>query len=283
MTKGKFMKNLLAVTFMLLGQAAFAGLLVTEVTGKAMIDGKGSIATLAEISDGARVIVPKGALVVTVDLGSGREFVLKGGGNYVVTPSGPMAADGKAIEAKPLPAKNLPYVRDVRIATGTVSQASLVMRRLQTVNVPLLVSPVRTTVVTETPAFRWNAVDAVSGYRLLVTTADDTTIWDVSTRQTEMALPEDRKLNPGERYVWRVEAIGDGGTISAASATFEVAKAETISRLGQLKPETGAPFGRRVLYAVQLGQAGAAAEAKEMWKVLSREHPTDEVIRSLAE
>lgn len=277
------MKRIFLVALVLFGPPAFAGLLVTEVIGKATIDGKGPVATLAEIADGARIAVPTGGQVVTVDLGSGREFVLRGGGNYVVSPGGPATADGKIIEAKPLPSKNLPYVRDARISTSSVAQASMVMRGVRKANVPLLVSPVRTAVVTATPEFRWNAVDAVSGYRLRVTTPGGTTIWDVSTRETEMSLPEDRKLEPGERYIWRVEAIGEGGAISDASALFWVAKAEAISLLSQLKPENNASFGRRVLYAVQLGEAGAATEAKEMWKTLSRERPDDEVIRQLAE
>jgi hypothetical protein len=277
------MRWIFVVGLALFGPAALAGLLVTEVTGKPTIEGKGVVATLAEIPDGARISVPPGAQLVTVDLGSGREFVLKGGANYVVAPSGPSLADGKAIEAKPLPAKNLPYARDVRIAAGSVAQASMVMRGFRKANVPLLIAPVRTAVTTMAPEFRWNAVDAVTGYRLSVTTSGGTLVWDVATRETEMALPADRHLVPGERYFWRVEALGEAGTISDASAMFWVANADAISRLDQLKPEANAPFGRRVLYAVQLGEAGATAEAKERWKALARERPDDDVIRALAE
>jgi hypothetical protein len=192
-------------------------------------------------------------------------------------------ADGKPIEAKALPAKNLPYQHDARLAKGAVAQASLVMRGVRKDNVPVLVSPVRTAVITELPVFRWNAVDAVNSYRLLVTNSSRFSIWDVSTTETVLALPADRKLVPGERYTWRVEAIGDGGKVSDASATFSVVEAEAISRLAQLKPEADAPFGRRVLYAVQLREAGALAEAKQVWKALSRERPDDEVIKALAE
>lgn len=277
------MKWIFSAALVLILPTAFAGLLVTEVTGKAEIEGKGPVATLAEIQDGALVNVPPGAQIVAVDLGNGLEYVLKGGGHYVVTARGPNSADGKTIEAKPLPVKNLPDVRGSRIAAGTVAQASLVMRTAQKDKVPLLVAPVRTAVISQTPVFRWNAVADVSGYRLSISKHSGESIWDVSTHETEVALPADHMLLPGEHYRWRVEAIGEGGTLSDASAIFWVVQADAMARLTQLRPGADAPFGRRVLYAVQLQDAGALAEAKQLWKTLSHERPDDPVIRSLAE
>jgi hypothetical protein len=277
------MKWIFSTALALFGPAAFAGLLVTEVAGNAEIEGKGLVVTLAEIQDGALVNVPTGAQVIAVDLGSGLEYVLKGGGHYIVTARGPNSADGKAIEAKPLPVKNLPNVRGTRIAADSVAQASLVMRSTQKDKVPLLVSPVRTAVISETPVFLWNAVADVSGYRLSISNRAGETIWEVPTHETEMALPADHKLLPGEHYQWRVAAIGDGGTLSDASATFWVIQADAMTRLARLKPGADAPLGRRVLYAIQLQEAGALAEAKQLWKTLSHERPDDAVIRSLAE
>lgn len=277
------MKKMISVMLAVFGPAAFAGLLVTEVTGKAQIEGKGVVTTLAEIADGQRVSVSAGAHVVAVDLTDGREFVLKGGGNYLVAPGGPKAADGKTVETKPLPVKNLPYVRDARIATNSVALASLVMRGIREANIPLLLSPVRTVVMSKNPTFRWQAVDGATAYRLVLMMLDDTVVWDASTRQTEMPLPGARQLVPGENYKWRVEAVGERGTLSDALARFSAGQPDAIERLEQLRPGADAPFGRRVLYAVALREAGAVAEAKEMWRVLSLEHPEDGVIRVLAD
>lgn len=273
------MKRMFAVLLALFGPAALAGLLVTEVNGKAEIAGKGAVTTLAELADGERIAVSASALIVTVDLSSGREYVLKGGGSYVVAPGGPKAANGSTIEAKPLPIKNLPNFRAVKIATNSVAQASLVMRGVHEAINPVLVFPVRTVVISKTPVFRWKGVEAAVGYRLQVATLDDRMIWDVSTRETEIRLPAERELGPGESYQWRVEALGAARSLSSAVARFSVAPPDAIERLDQLKPGVDAPFGRRVLYAMALREAGAAADAKVMWKALSLERPDDEVIR----
>jgi len=275
------MTKMLAVALALIAPAAFGGLLVTEVSGKVKIEGKGAVATLSEIPDGSRIMIPAGAHLVAVDLASGREFSLKGGSNYLVSAHGPAQTDGKVVEAKPLPAKNLPAVK---IATGKVAQATLVMRSLGGGgNVPLLQSPVRTTITTDTPMFHWSGVEGANNYHLKLTTYEGDTLWELSTHGTSAQLPADKKLTMGERYTWRVEALGDSGPLSDSSAGFAVMAQDIQQRLTELKPEAGAPFSRRVLYAAQLLQAGAKEDAKEQWKALYKEHPNDEVLKNLAE
>lgn len=277
------MKRMFSVMLTLFGPAAIAGLLATEVNGKAEIAGKGAVTTLAELANGERIAVAANALVVVVDLASGREYVLKGGSSYVVAASGPKAADGSTVEARPLPVKNQPNFRAVKIATNSVAQASLVMRGLPEAINPLLNFPVRTVVVSRTPVFRWRGVEAAIGYRLQVATLDDRMIWDVSTRETEIRLPAERQLSPGESYQWRVEAVGKTRSLSNAATRFSVAPSDALERLDQLNPGLDAPFGRRVLYVMALREAGAIADAKVLWKALSLERPDDEVLRYMAD
>lgn len=276
------MKRMFSVMLALFGPAAIAGLLVTEVNGKAEIVGKGAVTSLAELTDGQRIAVSASALIVTVDLANGREYVLKGG-SYVIAPDGPKAADGNTLEVRPLPVKSQSNFRVVKIATNSVAQASLVMRGVREVINPLLIYPVRTAVISKTPVFRWKGVETAVGYRLQVATLDDRLIWEVSTRETEMRLPAERELGPGENYQWRLEAVSEVRTLSKAVARFSVAPSEALERLDQLKPGVDAPFGRRVLYAMALREAGAIADAKALWKVLSLERPDDEVFRSMAD
>ena len=274
------MKRILMTSLLLVTQGTMAGLLVTDISGKAEIEGKGPVATLAEIPDGARLTLAAGTQLVAVDLVSGREYVLKGSGKYVVAADGLRTSDGKPVETKPLPAKNLP---EVKVATAKVAQATLVMRSMRKFNVPVLNSPARTTVVTETPVFQWSGVDGAVSYRLVLKDQNGV-VWEKTAAVTELAVPRDRSLHAGERYNWRIEAIGaDGRTISDASASFSVAPGDTIKRLAELKPAPDAPFGRRVLYAAQLREAGALADARELWKSLAQERPDDEVLKTLAE
>jgi hypothetical protein len=275
------MKPLLLLASLAFSTSALAGLLVTDVAGKAEIEGKGPIATLAEIPDGASLSLAPNAQLVAVDLVSGREYMLKGNARYIITAAGPKTADGKPVDAKPLPAKNLP---EVKVATGKVAQATLVMRSIRKFNVPVLHAPARTTVVTLHPTFQWGNVEGASNYRMLLKAQEGGTPWETTVTANELTPGQDRALSPGVRYTWRIEALGaDGRTISDASASFSVAPAEVIKRLEDLRPAADAPFGRRVLYASQLREAGAIADAQALWKILARERPDDEVLKALAE
>lgn len=274
------MKRFLVGCSIIFTACANAGLLVTDVAGKAEIDGKGSVATLSEIPDGAQLTLSPGAQVTAVDLTSGREYVLKPG-KYAVSSSGLKTAEGKAVDAKPLPAKNLP---DVKVAPGKLAQATLVMRSLRKFNVPVLHSPARTTVISTRPTFKWGGVEGAASYRLILKDRDGNPVWDAAVAETEVATDTKHTLTPGENYTWRIEALGtDERTISDASANFSVASADTITRMTELRPAANAPFGRRVLYAAQLNEAGAVSEAREIWKTLAHERPDDAVLKSLAE
>jgi hypothetical protein len=265
----------------LLGSSAtMAGLLVTETIGKVEIEGKGPVNTLAQIPDNARLKVPAGAKLVVVDLGSGREYVLPGNFTYIAAASGPQTVDGKAVAARPLPTRNLP---DVKIVTAKVAQATLVMRSLPKTNVPVLVSPVRTAVISLMPTLRWTAVEAATNYKLTVTQPDGSLVWEAMTRDTEITLTAGQTLQAGGRYNWRVEAMGADGRLSDAAARFTVASAEALTALALLKPDATATFSRKVLYAAQLREAGAVEDAKLLWQALSREQPEDPVLASLAE
>lgn len=258
---------------------ATAGLLVTEITGKAQIDGKDAVATLAEIPDGARLSLQDGASIVAVDLASGKEYVLKGGQSYRVTPKGPQGSGG-TVTAKALPSKGMP---DIRIAPGMVAQATLVMRSLPKTNVPSPISPVKTMVISDAPLFRWSAVEGSNGYRLSILKQDGSLHWDSKTKETQLPLEKAHRLVPGEKYTWRVEYFSDGGRTAEASAEFSVAPAATIKQLSALKVDANAPFSRRVLYAALLTEVGAKEEAREIWKELAKEKPDDAVLRKFAD
>ena len=259
---------------------AMAGMMVTEVTGKVELSGKGLVTTLAQVPDGSRLQVAAGATLVVVDLVSGREFVLTGANTYLTTAAGPTSADGKPVAAKALPASKL---SDVRVAPGKLAQATLVMRGAPATRLPVLLSPLRTAVITVLPGLQWEAVEAATSYRLEVTKLDGSLVWETVTMQTSVAVPAGHALQPGERYSWRVEAIGPQGKLSDSSSRFSVVSKEAIANLDLLTPGADAPFSRKVLFATQLQEAGAVQEAKVIWKALASERPEDQVLAALAQ
>jgi hypothetical protein len=272
------MKTLCAALLTLAMPAAFAGLLVTESNGKPKVNGK-VVITLAEIADGSQLEIPAGSHMVAVDLASGREFALSAG-KYQVGANGPVKAGGAPVLAQALPAQNLP---NVKLAAGHISQATMVMRSLDIGGVPMLVYPVHTAVASATPQLRWKGVDGADSYHLKLASPDGTVLFETNTKDTAYQVSDDKRLSPGERYVWRIEAKGGEGVLSDASASFTVLKDELLQQLAKLKPESGAPFSRWVLYAALLNQAGAGEDAKAIWKTLAKEHPGDAVLKTLAE
>lgn len=259
---------------------AMAGLLVTEVTGKAAIEGGGTVATLDELPDGARLSLQADAALVVVDVVSGKEYVLKGGQDYRVTSQGPQGSDA-TVPATALPARGM---HDIRIAPDMLAPATPAARsRSVRAHAPSPISPVKTIVVSDAPVFRWSAANASTGYRLSVLKPDGTLHWEARTADTQLPLPKSHRLAPGEKYTWRIEYLPEAGPASDASAEFSVAPAATLKQLSALKADARSPFSRRVLYAALLTEVGARDEARALWQELSREKPEDNVLRRFAE
>lgn len=257
---------------------AMAGLLVTEVTGIVQIDGKAPVATLAEIPDGARLSLQADATLIAVDLGSGTEYVLKGGHDYHVTPQGPQ---GRGISKTALAARGM---ADIHIEPGMVAEAKPASRtRTIQANALSPISPVKTIVVSDAPLFRWSAVEASAGYRLSVLKPDGALHWEARTQDTQLPLPATHRLAPGAKYTWRIEHFSANGPAAGASAEFSVASATTLKQLSALKADSRSPFSRRVLYAALLTEVGAKEEARALWQELAKEKPDDKVLRKFAE
>lgn len=267
-----------AMTFCLTD--AMAGLLVTEITGRAEIEGKGAVATLVEIPDGSRLSLQEDAVIIAVDLANGREYVLKGGQIYRVGPNGPQGIGGGSVSGAELPAKGMP---DIHIAPGMVAPAKPATRSMARANALNPISPVKTVVVSDVPLFRWTPVEASTGYRLSVLKPDGSLHWEARTRDTQLPLPKTHRLALGEKYVWRIEYFSGDDTASDASAEFSVAPAATIKQLSALRADARSPFSRRVLYAALLTEVGAKDEARELWRELAMEKPDDKVLRRFAE
>ena len=252
-----------------------AGMLATDVSGKAEIIGKGPVSTLAQIADGSRLQLSAGATLVAVDLSSGREFILTGANTYIISSAGPKTLDGNLVQSKALPVNNL---KEVRVAPGKLAQATLVMRGSPATRLPVLLSPLRTSVISVLPELKWESVEGATNYRLEIMKLDGSLVWATVTTGSMASIPEGRALETGVSYSWRVEANGPSGKISDSSSRFSVASKDAIESLKLLAPAPDASFSRKVLFATQLQEAGAVQEAKELWKSLARERPDDAVL-----
>lgn len=276
MTSSRFAHPILAFAF-LLPWPALAGLLVTDISGLAEVDGRGRVVLMAELPDGTALNIAPGARIVAIDLGSGREYVLTAG-RYAVEKSGPSEVGGKPVASSALPAGKLPAVK---IATGKVAQATLVMRSARK---PLAgISPNQTAVSTTRPTLRWPDNPDATAYRVTLNDAGGKTVFDSTLPKTSVVLSASEGLQAGGRYTWRVEAVRDGRTLAEHRGEFSVLGATDIYRLGQFRPGEGAEFSRRTLYAALLMEAGAIEEARSIWQALRAERPDDSALAKLAE
>jgi hypothetical protein len=276
MTSSRFAHPILAFAF-LLPWPALAGLLVTDISGLAEVDGRGRVVLMAELPDGTALNIAPGARIVAIDLGSGREYVLTAG-RYAVEKSGPSEVGGKPVASSALPAGKLPAVK---IATGKVAQATLVMRSARK---PLAgISPNQTAVSTTRPTLRWPDNPDATAYRVTLNDAGGKTVFDSTLPKTSVVLSASEGLQAGGRYTWRVEAVREGRTLAEHRGEFSVLGATDIYRLGQFRPGEGAEFSRRTLYAALLMEAGAIEEARSIWQALRAERPDDSALAKLAE
>lgn len=266
-------------TLALLPLAAQAALLVTDVSGKAELEGRGAVQLMAELPDGATLALAAGAKVVAVDLGNGREYILKTPGRYTLDKAGPKASGGGRVDGSALPGGHLP---DVRIATGRVAQATLVMRSARK-GAPA-VSPHHTAVTTVTPTLRWPESAEASEYRLTISDASGNRAFDSTVPPAPtFVLPAGARLKAGSRYTWRVEARREGRTLAEHGSEFTVLADAELRRLAPFRPAEGADFSRRSLYAALLMEAGATEEARALWQTLRAERPDDPALAKLAD
>jgi hypothetical protein len=142
--------------------------------------------------------------------------------------------------------------------------------------------PIDTAVFSITPLLSWNGMPGVSTYRLLVRDAGGKVVVDQNVAGTSFA-PISPALSRGTTYAWRVEAKLPGGEPLSAEARFSVLDTGPALRISRARPEPGASFSERVLFAAQLESEGLRHDARHAWRTLSAERPDDATLREWAE
>jgi hypothetical protein len=262
-----------------------AGVLVTDIEGRVALDGQAStesVQLMAELGDGVTVKLDSGARLVAVDLNSGREYVFKAPGRYRIEKSGPRALDDGKVEILTLPASKLPVVK---IATGRVAQATLVMRgHRKAPATQATTSPVNTAVLTTTPTLQWPENTETTETHVTLLDSTGRQIFQTTLRNTStFAIPAEAKLQAGGRYGWQARAEQEGRPLAEYGGEFSVLASAEATRLKRFMPGTNAEFSRRALYAALLMEAGAKEEARKHWLELRAERPDDPALTKLAQ
>ena len=235
---------------------------ISDLRGQVAVDGAPRPALLAEVAKGQKISVGKDSQVALMYIASGKEFVLKGPGEYVVKEAEVSAQSGAAPTARPTgwrPAS------DVRVQVAQSSAASVRMRSIAPPRSEPPEFPAQGAVATLQPTFRWKGDAKARGDFMLIAAGDDKPLHVAKTVGDTYRLPV--KLSAEKEYSWAV-AVGGHEVVAAK---FRTLSAEQLARIERSRPAAGAEFSDRVMFALLLQEAGATQEAREAWAALSRE------------
>ena len=257
---------LLFLATLSIGVAAAQGVaFVTDVRGTVTLDGSPRPALLAELTPGQKLALAKDAQASIMFAASGREYVLKGPGEYVVGATGIGAASGAA------PAVRTTEWQSSGKALVQVGQTAAASVRMRSIAAPRsearkLIFPTDGAFVTLQPTLRWQAADAKAPVELAVTVPGE----EKPAHSAKAAGGSYRiaaRLKPDTDYVWTLTSAGE----ELGSARFRTLPADRVQELERRRPPEKAAFSDRVMYAVMLQDAGARQEAQELWSRLAQE------------
>ncbi len=83
--------------------------------------------------------------------------------------------------------------------------------------VPALLSPADDAVLLAYPTFSWNTLSSAQSYRLRLTTAAGLPIWEAASESNTIPLSPDIALEPGQEYLWQVEALSASGSVQTSA------------------------------------------------------------------
>lgn len=256
---------------------------VTDVKGDAAMDA-GKVTLMAEVKKGARISCTKECAVGVMYLISGKEYVLKGPGDFLV---GDAEVTAKIGPPPTMRETNWKVSSKVVTAVAQTSSASIRMRSLgspqKTDVAPLLaerlIYPRDTNVATLQPAFRWASANPKGPFEFeLKASAGAKSVYKAKSNATSLALPKNIKLLPDSEYNWMVKVGGN----DVGMTTFKTLPAHLLDLTQKRKPDDKALFSDWLLYALTLKEVGADQDAGEIWARLAKDRPDLPELTALA-
>lgn len=138
--------------------------------------------------------------------------------------------------------------------------------------------PVDTRLLGEGSVFGWDGPRPAEGYRLSVYDGRKQLLHQENLAANSW-MPPAGLLQAGGAYEWEVRATLENGEVLTARGSFSVADSAEAAAVRAQRPQAGASFSDRVLYAVLLEEKGFRYDARRIWGELARERPDDAVAK----
>lgn len=250
---------------------------VTNMKGEVSVDGGSRPLLMSELGKGQKVTVGRESTLSVMYVQSGKEYVLKGPGEFAVgereitTGSGvPPATRETSWRAS----------SDVLVKVAQTQSASIRMRSVSLAKPSApsrLEFPVRGAVSTLQPVLRWVADEGkIAEITLAVAGAEERPVLKAKSAGNALKVPS--RLKPDTEYVWSVAVAGS----ESGKAAFRTLPAASVEKAERRRPSDKAEFSDRALYALLLQELGAAQEAAEIWGRLAQERGDLPEIAALA-
>lgn len=282
-TKYKFLTLALSM-FAFAAQAQSSGIaFVTDVKGEAAMD-TAKATLMAEVKKGARISCTKECAVGVMYMVSGKEYVLKGPGDFLVGDNEVTARIGPPPTMRET---NWKVSSKVISQVAQTSSASIRMRSIggaqKIESAPLqaerLIYPRDTSIATLQPAFRWASANAKGPFDFELKAGNGAKpVHKAKLNATSLTLPKNIKLQPDAEYTWMVKAAGN----DVGMTSFKTLPAHSLDLTMKRKPDDKAVFSDWLLYALTLKEVGADQDAGEVWARLAKDRPDLPELAALA-
>ena len=238
---------------------------LSNLKGDVALDGNPRPLLLAELSRGQKLTLGKDSLASVMFVSSGKEYALRGPGEYIVKDNEVSASSGmppmtRATAWKP---SGKILVQTAQTSAASVRMRGIVLPKVETG--PRLVFPTQGNVATLQPTFRWEAGGKSQSEFMLMVAGEEKPVHVAKTMQATYTLPS--KLMPGTDYIWVVSASGN----EIGTGRFRTLPAEAVAELERHRPTEKADFSDRVLFTLMLQEMGATQEAHDSWARLAQE------------
>ena len=261
------MRTLLAVVIVASTGAWAEGVaFITNMKGEISVDGNPRPLLLAELSKGQKLVLGKDAQASVMYVASGKEFALKGPGDYVVKDSEIAATSGSAPTTRDTQwhASNKVLVQAAQTSAASVRMRSFAAPKADTD--PKLLYPTQGNVATLQPTFRWRAQDEKAvGELVLLVAGQEKPVHTVKVASGSYRM--NAKLRPDTEYTWIVTVAGN----EIGTGHFRTLPADALARVERSRPNDKSEFSDRVMFALMLQDLGAVQEARESWTRLAQE------------
>lgn len=249
--------------------------MITELKGEAWALEQGKprkLTLLGYLDHPAEIRIDSAGKLAITYFTSGVQYSFAGPARVALDNAAPKILDGEAPQFRKV-------TPDKAIAGGLspeqwrrLQEATVIMRGVKSSFT--VVGPDKTAVLEREPQFEWTSAPGAKGYRLVVYSAQNELLHEATTGQNALRPGTALRLQPGQRYRWKVDALGVLKPVSA-SGSFTVAVDAVREEMIGLKASVGNNAAARAFYATTLDAQGHAHDARSEWKALARDYPDD--------